>query len=421
MEEFERTLNRQQAAIEAERCLYCYDAPCEAKCPAHVPIPEFIQSIRSGNMHGARVLLQEAHPLIETCGRICPEEEFCQSVCTRAKVDKPVRIRELHRFVTESTDAVDRLEIPVESRDCVAIVGAGPAGLACARELKLKGIRCEVFDTRSFGGVPAQEVSWNRCPREVQQREMCLLASKFIDQVHIERVTDVGPLMRDYAAVFIATGLPAESDLPIDGVGLAGVFHARELLRAVKAGAASGTGRRVGVVGGGNVAIEVASVLRQEDPTRDVTVVYRRGIKELRAFSEEIDEATRLGVTYQFLAIPDCILGETHVTGLQVTQARLCEEDESGRCRFEPLPASSYVIPLDTVVIAVGQRADEDVFHGIARSSGGLIRVGENMQTSMPGVFAGGDVVSGARTVVEAVRDGKKAAESIAAYVAGGK
>jgi len=116
-------------------------------------------------------------------------------------------------------------------------------------------------------------------------------------------------------------------------------------------------GKRV-AVGGGNVAIEVASVLRGEDRTRDVTVVYRRGIKELKAFSEEIDEATRLGVTYQFLAIPDRILGEHHVEGLQVTQARLCEEDESGRCRFEPLPGSSYVIPLDTVVIAVGQRAD---------------------------------------------------------------
>jgi NADPH-dependent glutamate synthase beta subunit-like oxidoreductase len=250
---------------------------------------------------------------------------------------------------------------------------------------------------------------------------MGLLASRFIDEVRAERVTDIGRLLRDYAAVFIGTGLPAESDLPIGGVGLEGVFHARELLRTVKSGAASGTGRRVGVIGGGNVAIEVASVLRAEDPTRDVTVVYRRGIKELKAFSEEIDEATRLGVTYQFLAIPDKILGEHHVEGLQVTQARLCEEDESGRCRFEPLPGSDYVIPLDTVVIAVGQRADVDAFQEIAKDSGGLIQVGENMETSMPGVFAGGDVVSGARTVVEAVRDGKKAAESIAVYVAGGK
>lgn len=421
MEEFEPTLDGQQAAIEAERCLYCYDAPCEAKCPAHVPIPEFIRSIRSGNMHGARVVLQEAHPLIETCGRICPEEQFCQSVCTRAKVDAPIRIRELHRFVTDTTDAADRLEITAESRGLVAIVGAGPAGLACARELRLRGIRCHVLDARGIGGVPAQEVSWNRCPREIQEREMGLLASRFIDEVRGERITDIGPLLRDYAAVFIATGLPAESDLSIGGVGLEGVLHARELLRTVKSGSASGTGRRVGVVGGGNVAIEVASVLRGEDRTRDVTVVYRRGIKELKAFSEEIDEATRLGVTYQFLAIPDRILGEHHVEGLQVTQARLCEEDESGRCRFEPLPGSSYVIPLDTVVIAVGQRADLDAFQGIARDSGGLIQVGENMETSMPGVFAGGDVVSGARTVVEAVRDGKKAAESIAAYVAGGK
>jgi glutamate synthase (NADPH/NADH) small chain len=162
-------------------------------------------------------------------------------------------------------------------------------------------------------------------------------------------------------------------------------------------------------------------MLREEDPTRDVTVVYRRGIKELKAFKKEIREATDIGVTYQFLAIPDKVVGRGHVEGLQVTQARLCGEDESGRCRFEPLPGSSFIIPLDTIVVAIGQRVDEGVFPGLARSDSGLISVGENMQTSMPGIYAGGDAVHGAQTVVEAVRDGKKAAEQIASFVAGGK
>ncbi|MCX6098135.1 MAG: FAD-dependent oxidoreductase [Caldiserica bacterium] len=421
MEEFEKTLSRQQAAIEAERCLYCYDAPCQAKCPAHVPVPEFIQSIRSGNLHGARTLLQSAHPFIETCGRICPEEAFCQSVCTRSKIDSPVHIRELHRFVTDSTDPSDRMELPEATLGKVAIIGAGPAGLACTRELRDRGFACDVFEARQIGGVPSQEVSTHRYPREIEEREARFLISTFVTHLHMERVTDVKRLVTEYDAVFIATGLPSESDLRIEGVQLAGVYHARELLRKMKSGATSGAGDRVGVIGGGNVAIEVASMLREEDSMRDVIVVYRRGIKELKAFKKEIEEATEIGVTYQFLAIPDKVVGSEHVEGLQVTQDHLCGEDESGRCRFEPLPGSSFIIPLDTVVVAIGQRVDEGAFPGLARSDSGLISVGENMETSVPGVYAGGDAVHGAQTVVEAVRDGKKAAEQIAAFVAGGK
>ncbi len=421
MEEFEKTMSRQQAAIEAERCLYCYDAPCQAKCPAHVPVPEFIQSIRSGNLHGARMLLQVAHPLIETCGRICPEEAFCQSVCTRGKIDGPLRIRELHRFVTDSTDPSDRMILPPAAIGNVAIIGAGPAGLACMRELRLKGFTCDLFEARTAGGVPSQEVSGLRYPREVDERETRHLTSTYATRVSTQHVTDVTALASGYDAVFIATGLASESDLDIEGTALDGVCRARGLLHLMKSGAASGTGRRVGVIGGGNVAIEIASMLRAEDQTRDVIVVYRRGIKELKAFKKEIDEATALGVTYQFLAVPNRIVGTHHVEGLEVTQARLCEEDESGRCRFEPLPGSSFTIPLDTVVMAIGQRAEEGLFPGLAHSNSGLISVGETLQTSVPGIFAGGDAVRGAQTVVEAVADGKKAAESIAAYVAGGK
>jgi len=421
MEEFEKTLDLQRAAIEAERCLYCYDAPCVAACPAHVPVPEFIQSIRSGNLHGARTLVQEAHPFIETCGRICPEEAFCQSACTRGKIDSPVRIRELHRFVTDSTDPLDRMELPAPNGRRVAIVGGGPAGLSCARELRLRGFSCELFEDRQVGGVPSQEISTHRYPREVEERESRLLISNFVTHVYTEHVADVLRLAERYDAVFIATGLPAEAELHIEGVHLAGVHHARELLRKMKSGMASGAGSRVGVIGGGNVAVEVASMLREEDSTRDVVIVYRRGIKEMKAFSKEIEEATELGVTYQFLAIPEKIVGSKDVEGLEVTQAHLSAEDASGRRSFEPLGGSRFVIPLDTIVLAIGQRADDEVFAGIDRSQSGLILVDEKLQTNVPGIYAGGDIVHGAQTVVEAVRDGKKAAEHIAAYVTGGR
>jgi glutamate synthase (NADPH/NADH) small chain len=289
------------------------------------------------------------------------------------------------------------------------------------RELRLGGISCDLFEDRGIGGVPAQEVSQRRFPDEVNQRETGFLISMCAAQVHTERVTDVSALTESYDAVFIANGLASESEIGTEGIHLVGVYHARELLRLMRSGMASGTGRRVGVIGGGNVAIEVASMLRGEDRTRDVAVVYRRGIKELKAFRKEIEEATALGVTYQFLAVPDRIIGSDHVEGLEVAQARLCEEDESGRCRFERLPGSSYVIPLDTVVIAVGQRIEEGVFPGLIRGDAGFISVGEDMQTNLPGVYAGGDAVHGAQTVVEAVADGKRAAEHIVAFIAGGK
>lgn len=421
MEEFEKTLDAQRAAIEAERCLYCYDAPCMAACPAHVPIPEFIQSIRSGNLHGARTLLQEAHPLIETCGRICPEEAFCQSVCTRAKIDFAVHIRELHRFVTDSTDPADRMDLPEASAGRVAIVGAGPAGLSCARQLRTHGFLCEVFEERQAGGVPAQEISTHRYPLDIGKRESQFLLSRFVSKLHGERVTDVMSLRKEFDAVFIATGLTLETGLEMEGLQLSGVFQARELLRRLKSGTASGAGHRVGVIGGGNVAVEVASMLREEDPARDVIIIYRRGIKEMKAFKKEIDEATALGVTYQFLAMPDKVVGSQHAEGLQVIQAHLGDEDSSGRRSFDALPDSSFVIPLDTVVVAIGQRADDALFPGVGRSKSGLIVVGEDMQTNVTGVYAGGDIVHGAQTVVEAVEDGKKAAESIAAFVMGGK
>lgn len=421
MEEFEKTLDAQQAAIEAERCLYCYDAPCMAACPAHVPIPEFIQSIRSGNLHGARTLLQDAHPLIETCGRICPEEAFCQSACTRAKIDFVVRIRELHRFVTDATDPADRMDLPEASAGRVAIVGAGPAGLSCARELRTHGFLCEVFEERQAGGVPAQEISTHRYPLDIDRRESQFLLSRFVSKLHNERVTDVMPLRTEFDAVFIATGLTLETGLEMEGLQLSGVFQARELLRRLKSGTGSGAGRRVGVIGGGNVAVEVASMLREENPARDVIIIYRRGIKEMKAFKKEIEEATTLGVTYQFLAMPEKVIGSQHVEGLQVIQAHLGDEDSSGRRSFDALPDSSFIIPLDTVVVAIGQRADDALFPGVGRSKSGLIVVDEDMQTNVTGVYAGGDIVHGALTVVEAVRDGKKAAESIAAFVMGGK
>lgn len=421
MEEIEKTLSKEQALIEAERCLYCYDAPCEKACPAHVPIPEFIQSIRTGNLKGAREILEEAHPLIESCGRVCPEESFCQSACTRAQIDSPIKIRELHRYVTDNTDPAENLELPEANKEEVAIIGGGPAGLACARELRRLGYKPVVFEKKQLGGVPAQEISPTRLPDEIENREIKFIKDYFISDIKDGKVKTLGEIKDKYKAVFIATGLIDELDLDIPGKDLSGVRHAREILRKVKAGNKSGLGKRIGIIGGGNVAVEVASVLALEDPKRDVEVIYRRGLKELKAFKKEIEEAIDVGVTFQFLAIPKEIKGENgKVTGLLVTRAHLGEPDASGRRHPEPIPNSDFFIPLDSVVIAIGQKAS-DFFPEVEKTSKGLIKTDDNLMTSVKGVFAGGDIVRGASTVVESVADGKKAAKAIAEFLEGGK
>ena len=420
MKEIEKTLTKEQALIEAERCLYCYDAPCQSACPANVPIPEFIQSIRSGNLKGAREILEEAHPLIETCGRICPEESFCQSACTRNAIDYAVKIRELHRYVTDNTDPAENLVLPSADKGRVAIIGGGPAGLACSRELRKMGYETVIFEKKLLGGVPAEEVSKTRLPEEVEKKEVKFLHDYFVSDVRDGKVKKLEDVQGEFSAIFVATGLVDELDLDIPGKELKGVHHSRKLLRNIKAGIGSNVGNRVGIIGGGNVAVEVAAALKMENPDRDVEVVYRRGIKELKAFKKEIDEAIDVGVTFQFLAMPKEIEGDNSVRGLLVTRARLGASDESGRRHPEPIPNSDFVIPLTDVVIAIGQKA-ADFFPEINKNRKGLIKVDENLMTSLKGVFAGGDIVRGASTVVESVADGKKAARSITQFLKGGK
>ncbi|MDN5302045.1 MAG: dihydropyrimidine dehydrogenase subunit PreT, partial [Thermoanaerobacteraceae bacterium] len=242
----------------------------------------------------------------------------------------------------------------------------------------------------------------------------------FVEEVKRAEVEFVGDLLKEYGAVFISTGLEKEQEPDIPGTDLEGVFFAREILKNVRKGQKSPAGRRVGVIGGGNVALETAAVLKAEDPGRDVEVIYRRGLKELKAFREEIEEAVERGVTFQFMAIPREIRGDAKVEGIMVTRARLSEPDESGRRRPEPVENSDFFIPLDTIIIAIGQKAGEK-FPEIEKTAAGLIKVNDKLETNIPGVFAGGDMVNGACTVVESVRDGKKAAASIAEYLERGK
>jgi NADPH-dependent glutamate synthase beta subunit-like oxidoreductase len=420
MEETDKPLERVEALLEAERCLYCFDAPCEKACPANVPIPEFIHSIKTNNLQGAREIIEIAHPLIETCGRICPEESFCQSACIRAEVDSPIKIRELHRYVTDNTEPSRNLVVSVEKKGRVAIVGGGPAGLSCARELRRMGFETVIFEKKELGGIPMQQVSKTRFPESVGKREVRFINDNFVTEVKDKKIQSIKEIRDGFDAIFIATGLQEELDLDIKGKNLKGVYFAAELLKFARASIKTPVGKRVGVIGGGNVAVEVATVLKQENNERDVELVYRRGLKELKAFKDEIDEAVNVGVTMQFLAIPIEIKGNGFVEGIVVRRARLSKPDASGRRNFEEIPNSDFFIPLDTIVIAIGQKP-ADYFEELEKTDKGLIKVDYNFMTSVKGVFAGGDIVKGASTIVESVAQGKKAALSIANYLNGGK
>lgn len=413
-----KDFTREQALVESERCLYCYDAPCEEACPSRVPVAEFIQSIRTGNLKGARNLLRQANPLIEICGVICPE--FCKAKCNRAKIDAPIETRKLHKFVTDNTDAEENLEPVERTGRKVAIIGAGPAGLSCARELSRWGYKPVILEKNKIGGIPAQEISLSRLEEKIAGKETDFIVKHFVEEVKSVEVKSLSSLKKEYNAVFIACGLEKEEELNIPGIHLEGVYFAREILKGLREGAKSLAGKRVGVIGGGNVALEVACALKEEDPERDVEVIYRRGLKELKAFQDEIDEAVKKGVTFQFMAMPRKIRGKDRVEGISVTRTRLSKPDDSGRRRPEAVKDSDFDIPLDTVVIAIGQKAGEE-FPEVEKTPRGLIKVDDKLQTSIPGVFAGGDIVNGACTVVESVRDGKKAALSIAEYLGRGK
>jgi len=276
---------------------------------------------------------------------VCPEEQFCELACIRAKIDSPIRIRELHKFLTDHVKLTElELDLPPLNGKKVAIVGGGPTGLACARELRRFGVKSVFFEKKELGGIPVQEVSKERLPEEVVRSEAKQILNLFDAEVRDRKITSLSELGKEFDGVFIATGLTEELELDIKGVNLPNVHTARKLFKSIKSGMKTMLGKRIGVIGGGNVAVEVAAVLKHEDPSRDVEVVYRRGLKELRAFKDEIEEALELGVAFQFLAIPLEIKGESRVEGLLVRRARLGELDAYGRRTFEEVSNSDFFI-----------------------------------------------------------------------------
>jgi len=428
-----------QAMLEAERCLQCKNAPCIAGCPVRIDIPGFIGKIKEGDFLGASKIIKRTNLLPSICGRVCPQETQCQAPCTVGKalgsVEKAVQIGRLERFVADYERAQGAMEIPHVAPPTgrkVAIVGAGPAGLTCAVDVRREGHEVTLFEAfHKPGGVMVYGIPEFRLPKVLVQSEAEVLESMGVDfelNFLVGRTRPLRALLSEdgYDAVFIGTGAGLPKFMNIPGENYVGVFSANEyltranLLKAYMRGVA-GTpiypSRRVAVLGGGNVAMDSARMALRLG-AEEVHVLYRRTREEMPARAEEVSHAIEEGIIFDFLKSPTRVLGDDRgrVAALEVLSYELGEPDESGRRRPVAIRGSEQIIPFDTVIVAIGNESNPLISHTTPElkvDKHGHILVDEKQKTSIDRVYAGGDIVLGAATVILAMGEGRRAAQAI--------
>ncbi len=410
-EELRPPLSRAEALVEADRCLECggthAPAPCLVACPAGVDVPRFVAQIADDDPAAAATTIFAENILGGTCARVCPEEILCQRDCVLIHEGRPpIEIGALQRFATEWAYAHDvplRTPEPANGRRA-AVVGAGPAGLAAAGELASCGYAVMVYDEREeVGGLVRYAIAPYRQTNEPLPDEARLLADLGVEfrlgtRVDAARLRE---LEDEVDAIVLAVGMGADVDVSYDGDELEGVWESLPFIEKLKEGDLPPVGSRVAVIGGGNTAIDVAVEAKRLGA--DVSLLlYRRTEHEMPAYEHEVELARAEGVEIRFLVNPVAIVGNGHVEGVRCAQMKLGEPDASGRRRPEPVPGSEFVIPVDTVVKAIGQRPREE-FRALLES------VDADGRTSDPKIFAAGDAVNGGASVVRAVSEAKRA------------
>lgn len=413
------------AVAEANRCLYCYDAPCINACPTHINIPEFIRRIASGNYKGAAKTILEANILGLSCARVCPVEVLCEGDCVyNALGETPIHIGKLQRFATDHAYARNT-RFFTRGQDTgkqIALIGGGPASLSCAHELSRLGHRCTIFESRGFlGGLNTTGIAAYKMHADIGLREAeYILEIGGIDVkmgVVVGRDVTFAELESHYDAIFIGVGLGPDSRLAIPGEDLAGCMGAVELIDLIKTADSFSLPecRRAVVVGGGNTALDAVRELKKLG-VPEVTMVYRRSEEEMPGYEHEMAWAKKESVRFQFLAQPVAVVGDDQVQALRCVRMALGEPDESGRRRPVPQQGSDFDIPADLVVKAAGQEKLASLLadvSGLKVEKGRVVVDPATHQTTHPKYFAGGDCVNGGKEVVNAAAEGKVAAHGI--------
>ena len=420
------------AKEEALRCLNCPTKPCVSKCPVHIDIPSFIKKIKEDDLEGAYSVIAESSSLPAVCGRVCPQERQCESACTLGIKFEPVGIGRLERFVADyhNENSKTKASKPESNGHKVAVVGSGPSGLACASDLAKQGFEVTIYEAlHKAGGVLIYGIPEFRLPKKIVAREIEGLKDLGVDiqtNVVIGKTITIDELFKEgYEAIFIGSGAGLPKFMGIPGEPLKNVFSANEFLTRINLMGAylpeSNTpifhAKKVAVVGGGNVAMDAARCARRLGA--EVSIVYRRTEKELPARVEEVEHAKEEGIKFELLTNPIEILGneEGSVSSLKCIRMELGEPDASGRRSPVPVKDSEFVEDFDCVIMALGTSPNpliKNTTAGIEVEKHGCLIVNEEEETTRANVFAGGDAVTGAATVILAMGAGKKAAASIA-------
>ena len=422
----------QMALDEASRCLHCKHKPCVNGCPVNINIPDFIKMITEENFEGAYQVISESSSLPAVCGRVCPQESQCESKCVRGIKTEPVAIGRLERFVADyhNEHSTEKIQKPESNGHKVAVIGSGPSGLTCAGDLAKLGYEVTIFEAlHTAGGVLQYGIPEFRLPKAIVNKEVDNLRDLGVDvetNMVIGRVLSIDELMEDgYEAVFIGSGAGLPRFMNIPGENLKGVYSANEfltrvnLMKAYKEGSTTPImhAKRVAVVGGGNVAMDAArSALRLG--AEEVNIIYRRSDAELPARAEEVHHAKEEGIIFRTLTNPVEILGDDDdaVTGIKCVEMELGEPDARGRRRPIVKEGSEFTIPMDCVIMSIGTSPNpliKSTTEGLDTQKWGGIIADEDGLTSRPFVYAGGDAVTGAATVILAMGAGKKAAAAI--------
>jgi len=406
----------QEAVVEANRCLFCYDAPCTNACPTHIDVPRFIKKIASGNLRGSAMTILDSNVLGLSCSRVCPVDVLCEGACVLHRYSRqPIEIGRLQRRAMDHFYATGaKLSVAAAAKNAsVACIGAGPASLACAAELARRGYRVTVFDSRpQGGGLNTYGVAEYKFRPAESQKEVEMIRSLGVEfrlGVEVGTSVSIADLEKEFTALFIGVGLGPTQPLAIPGEELPGVMDALHFIADYKSSGSTRVGRRVVIVGGGNTAIDAATAARRLG-AESVTMVYRRGEPQMPAFTFEVELARQDGVTFQWHTQPVSIQGAAAVEGIE------CVRLDSA---LAPIPGSNFTLACDTVIVSIGQSKLVDLLRdcGIELNNGRVAADPQTGQCANPRYFAGGDCVNGGREVVDAAAGGKRAAIGIANWL----